>query len=675
MNKYSFKVKIDCAECALEVEEALKKNKNVKSASFNFPKGKLSVTTTLSELDIMKICKEYEDDISFLDYEKNDNKRDLRIIRIILSLIILALSFIFKKIEWISIFAYIISGYDVIYKAVKNMIKGKVFDENFLMSIATISALIIKYFTEAAAVMVFYQIGEFFQDKATEKSKKNISLTLDLSVDKVTIKKDDVWCEIKSEEANIGDEILVKGGEKIPLDGVVLSGESFINTSALNGEGTPVKVERGDKVLSGSVNGNNTLIIKAEKKYKDSTSMKIMRLSEEMEGKKSKSEKFISTFSRYYTPIVCITALLLFLIPPLFNLLEWKDSLYRAAELLVISCPCALVLSIPLTYFSSLGAFSKKGIIVKGDEAVERLSKITTVALDKTGTLTEGVFNVQNVYLYSSDEEEMVTLSSALERESTHPVASAITTYDKYNLNLKAENVENIPGVGIKGIINGDDVKVGNSKIAPNLPELDSDGTLIYVIKNDTLLGVFEINDKIREDASSTISKLREENVKKIVMLSGDRNVRVKHTSEYLHLDSYYGELTPEEKINKVEELESEEGTLCYIGDGINDTPSLKRADVGVAMGGKGSDSALSSSDVILLNDKISSLPIAIKIAKKTEKLCKENIVLSLVIKFVVFVLSILGISNMALAVFADTGVCLLATLNATRAYRYKEGE
>ncbi len=667
---YVFSVSIDCAECARKVEEALKADENVKRASFDYPKGKLYVTTTLSEEEVRKLCLAVEDEMVF-HTSATDPKKDYSLYRIIAS----ALLFLAAKIsgvEVIAVLSYIIAGYDVLWRAVKNITKGKVFDENFLMSIATIAALCIASYDEAAAVMIFYQVGEYFQRRAVGSSRESIGKLMDLSADSVTIKKDGAWVSVKPEEVKIGDIILLKSGEKLALDGTVLEGESYLDTRALTGESVPVKAKKGSSVLSGSVNGDNTLTIRAEKEYSESTASKIMKLVEESEGKKAGSEKFITKFSRYYTPSVCAAAILVAVIPSLFGLTQWKESIYRAAMLLVISCPCALVLSVPLTYFASMGSFARHGILVKGDDAIQSLSDVTTVALDKTGTLTEGVFSVQSIEHLSCSREHLLDCVYALEKESTHPIATAVMEYAGER-NVEAENVHTINGVGIEGDLEGRHIKAGSARIMDNAPEVKQDGTLVYVLEDDTLLGVLVISDRIRESSYSTVSKLRNSGVKTICMLSGDRKERAEKTAEKLGLDKAYGELLPGQKLERLESLKGEDGKLLYVGDGINDAPALKSADVGVAMGGVGSDSAIEAADCVIMNDDLSRLAVAIGIAKKTEKITKENIWVSLVVKAVVFILAVIGFANMWLAVIADTGVCLVAVTNAMRAMNYRE--
>ncbi len=669
VKNYVFTVSIDCAECASKVEKALKENENIKKAVFNYPKGKLYVTSSLTEEEIRKLCLSVEDDMSFHTASIAE-KKDWSIYRIICAVILFIISKV-SGIGYIAILSYIIAGYDVLWRALKNILRGKVFDENFLMSIATVAALCIASYDEAAAVMIFYQIGEYFQRKAVGSSRDSIGKLMDLSSDNVTVKRNGEWVAVKPEEVGVGELILLKSGEKLALDSTVTDGESYVDTRALTGESVPVKVSKGSKVLSGSVNGEDTLTLRVDKEYSESTASKIMKLVEDSEGKKAASEKFITKFSRYYTPFVCVAALLVAVIPSLFGLTEWKDSIYRAAMLLVISCPCALVLSVPLTYFASMGSFARHGILVKGDEAIQNLASTTTVALDKTGTLTEGVFSVQSIEHLSCDIEHLLDTAYALESKSTHPIASAVMEYAGER-KVEAENVHTIPGVGIEGDFNSKHIKAGSSRIMDNAPEVDADGTLVYVLEDDKLLGVLVISDKIRETSYTTVRELRNVGVRKIYMLSGDRKERAEETSKKLGLDRAYGELLPDQKLDMLDRLK-EDGKLLYVGDGINDAPALKKADTGVAMGGVGSDTAIEAADAVIMNDDLSRLPVAISIAKKTEKITKENIWISLVVKAAVFILAVVGIANMWLAVFADTGVCLIAVTNAMRAMKYKE--
>ena len=732
--KKTYRVEIDCEECALEVEEKLRSNPNIKDVSFNYPKGKLTLTTTLNDSEIIRLSKEAEEDIKFLSEEvknyvftltiaENDKEKLLEALekenrakkaffdkknrlhvssslsekeiikigksfssvsfhtsnieekksytleRAILSILLLVSAYIFS-LPILAIISYIVAGYDVILKAFKNMLKGKVFDENFLMSLATIAALCTNNIEEAAAVMIFYQIGEYFQDKATDKSRDSIGKLLDLEAEGVEVLIGGEWKEIEPEEVEKGSIFRVKSGEKIALDAIVDSGEGFIDTRALTGESVPVKVKKGDKVLSGSVNGDSTLILKSTEEYEDSTASKIMKLVEDGESKKAGSEKFISVFSRYYTPLVCLSALLLALISPLFGV-SFSDSVYRAAMLLVISCPCALVLSVPLTYFAAMGAGAKNGVLIKGDDALEKMAHISSVAFDKTGTLTEGVFSVQSIKNLSTSKEHLATIAKSLEAESTHPIATALLALEEGEIK-KAEEVTTIKGIGIEGIVDGKRVKVGNSKLMEGLPKIEDKGTLVYVTEEDRLLGVYVISDKIKSQAKSTMAKLKKLGVNKLIILSGDRKEIVEDTREKLEMDEGYGELLPLDKLNMVEKIKKE-GTLMYVGDGINDAPTLASADVAIAMGGVGSDSAIEASDSVIMDDDINKIPRAISIAKKTEVIVKENIILSLLVKAIVFILALMGVANMWVAVFADTGVSLLAVANSLRALFYKE--
>ena len=685
--KKTYRVEIDCEECALEVEEKLRSNPNIKDVSFNYPKGKLTLTTTLNDSEIIRLSKEAEEDIKFLSEEvknyvftltiaENDKEKLLEALekenrakkaffdkknrlhvssslsekeiikigksfssvsfhtsnieekksytleRAIFSILLLVSAYIFS-LPILAIISYIVAGYDVILKAFKNILKGKVFDENFLMSLATIAALCTNNIEEAAAVMIFYQVGEYFQDKATDKSRDSIGKLLDLEAEGVEVLIGGEWKEIEPEEVEKGSIFRVKSGEKIALDAIVDSGEGFIDTRALTGESVPVKVKKGDKVLSGSVNGDSTLILKSTEEYEDSTASKIMKLVEDGESKKAGSEKFISVFSRYYTPLVCLSALLLALVSPLFGV-SFSDSVYRAAMLLVISCPCALVLSVPLTYFAAMGAGAKNGVLIKGDDALEKMAHISSVAFDKTGTLTEGVFSVQSIKNLSTSKEHLATIAKSLEAESTHPIATALLALEEGEIK-KAEEVTTIKGIGIEGIVDGKRVKVGNSKLMEGLPKIEDKGTLVYVTEEDRLLGVYVISDKIKSQAKSTMAKLKKLGVNKLIILSGDRKEIVEDTREKLEMDEGYGELLPLDKLNMVEKIKKE-GTLMYVGDGINDAPTLASADVAIAMGGVGSDSAIEASDSVIMDDDINKIPRAISIAKKTEVIVKENI-------------------------------------------------
>lgn len=667
-NRHVFSVSIDCADCARKVEDALNKNEKIDSAIFDFQRGKLTVLSPLSYNEIKRIAKEAEDEIEFID-EKTET-RDNAIYRIAVSAVIFLIAEI-SGYSWIAILSWIIAGYDVILKALKNMTKGKIFDENFLMAIATVGALFISAYDEAAGVMIFYQIGEYFQRKAVGASRASIGKLMDLSADTAEAERNGEFIRVPSEDVSIGETIRIRSGEKVPLDGTIISGSTHLDMKALTGESEPVWKGKGDKVLSGSINGEGTILVRTESSYSDSTASKIMKLVNESEGKKARSERFITRFSRYYTPFVCIAALLVAFIPPVFGIMGLSDSLYRACMLLVISCPCALVLSVPLAYFASMGSFARHGILIKGDESIQNLASIDTIAMDKTGTLTEGRFSVRKVVSYGISEKELLSMAASLERSSSHPIASAIAESADENI-LPASNVKEIPGIGIEGIVNGKTVKVGNSRILPSIEETDEEGTVSYVAEDGKLLGYIVVRDEIKEDAPEAIEAMRKAGVRSIVMLSGDRVERVQKTAEELGLDKAIGGLLPDGKLEAFESLMQKGKITAYAGDGINDAPTLARADIGIAMGGVGSDAAIEAADAVIMNDDISRIPVAIRLAKKTEILVKENIGLSLVIKALVFILAIFGITNMWAAVFADTGVLILAVINSLRALFWK---
>ena len=667
-NRHVFSVSIDCADCARKVEDALNKHERIDSAIFDFQRGKLTVLSPLSDNEIKRIAKEAEDEIEFIDEKKAT--RDNAIYRIAVSAVIFLIAEI-SGYGWIAILSWLLAGYDVILKALKNITKGKIFDENFLMAIATVGALFISAYDEAAGVMIFYQIGEYFQRKAVGASRASIGKLMDLSADTAEAERNGEFIRVPSEDVSIGETIRIRSGEKVPLDGTIISGSTHLDMKALTGESEPVWKGEGDKVLSGSINGEGTILVRTESSYSDSTASKIMKLVNESEGKKARSERFITRFSRYYTPFVCIAALLVAFIPPVFGIMELSDSLYRACMLLVISCPCALVLSVPLAYFASMGSFARHGILIKGDESIQNLASIDTIAMDKTGTLTEGRFSVRKVVSYGISEKELLSMAASLERSSSHPIASAIVESADENI-LPASNVKEIPGIGIEGIVNGKTVKVGNSRILPSIEETDEEGTVSYVAEDGKLLGYIVVRDEIKEDAPEAIEAMRKAGVRSIVMLSGDRVERVQKTAEELGLDKAIGGLLPDGKLEAFESLMQKGKITAYAGDGINDAPTLARADIGIAMGGVGSDAAIEAADAVIMNDDISRIPVAIRLAKKTEILVKENIGLSLVIKALVFILAIFGITNMWAAVFADTGVLILAVINSLRALFWK---
>ena len=612
-------------------------------------------------------------------------KKDL--IKIILSAILFLVALInpFNS-EFIAkilyIISYLIVGLEIVLKAIKNIFKGKIFDEHFLMSIATIGAFIIGEYPEAVAVMLFYQIGELFQDYAVDKSKESITSLMNIRPDYANIKVNSEIKKVSPEKINIGDEIIVKPGEKIPLDGVIIEGKSFIDTSALTGESVPKRVQENDEVLSGVINQNGILTIKVTKSFSNSTVSKILDLVENASSKKSRSENFISKFAKYYTPIVVISAVLLAIIPPVFTqMTDFSEWVYRALSFLVVSCPCALVISIPLGFFGGIGGASKIGVLVKGSNYLELLSKAEIMVFDKTGTLTKGIFEVQKIKTVDISEDELLYYAAYAESNSNHPIANSIKKeYGKEIDVSKIQDMQEIPGKGIHVKVDGKDVLVGNDKLF-ELENVEFNNvhneiaTIIYIAINKKYKGYILISDVIKEDAKKFISRLKSSNVRKSVMLTGDRKEVGEAVSKELGIDEVYYELLPNEKVEKVEELmkqKSKDGKLVFVGDGINDAPVLAISDIGIAMGGLGSDAAIEASDIVIMTDELLKIEKTMKISKKTLRIVKQNIVFAIGVKILVLVLSALGISTMWEAVFADVGVSVIAVINSLRALSIK---
>ena len=603
------------------------------------------------------------------------------VIKVVIALILFLISLIIPfENAWINIGIYIISylivGLDVLIEAIKNIFKGEVFDENFLMTIATIGAFAIGEYPEAVAVMLFYQIGEMFQSYAVDKSRKSIASLMDIRPDFANIKKNGSIEKVSPDKISIGDIIIVKPGEKVPLDGTIVDGNSMLDTSALTGESVPREVSIGDEVLSGSINQNGLIEIKVTKNFGESTVSKILDLVENASSKKSKSENFISKFAKYYTPIVVVIAVLLAIIPPIiFKETEFIQWLYRALTFLVVSCPCALVISIPLGFFGGIGGASKLGVLVKGSNYLEALSKTEVVVFDKTGTLTEGVFEVKKVNSVDITKEDLIKYAAYAESFSNHPIANSLKkAYGKDIDNKKISETHELSGLGVNAVVDGKEVFVGNEKLMQekNIEYIKCNeiGTILYVAINNQFKGTIIISDKIKADAKKAIEKLKKNNVKKIVMLTGDKKAVGESVAKELGLDEVYTELLPNDKVEKVEELmksKSEKGKLAFVGDGINDAPVLAISDIGIAMGGLGSDAAIEAADVVLMTDEPSKVVDAIKISKKTLKIVKQNIIFAIAVKILVLILSAIGLSNMWQAVFADVGVSVLAILNALR--------
>lgn len=609
-------------------------------------------------------------------------KEKKNLIRIIISGLLFALSFIFKTkyvVFGILLVSYIIIGYDVLLKAFRNIKRGKIFDENFLMSVATIGAICISDMREAVAVMLFYQIGELFQSYAVNKSRKSIIELMDIRPDYANVIRNGKHEKVDPNEVNIEEIILVKPGEKIPLDGVIVEGKSLLNTVALTGESVPRSVKENDEVLSGCINNEGILKIKVTKKFGDSTVSKILDLVENASNRKSKSEAFITKFAKYYTPIVCGIALVVAIFPPLILKEPFNTWIYKALSFLVVSCPCALVISIPLSFFGGLGASSNIGVLVKGSNYLEALSNVDIVVCDKTGTLTEGVFKVQEINAVGISNEELLKMTAYAESFSNHPISISLKeAYGKKIDSSKVTKAREIVGKGIYAKVLGKDVYVGNDKLLKELEikidKVNKTGTVIYTVIDNKYCGYILISDKIKEDSYKMIKSLKKNNISKIVMLTGDRENISKSISNELKLDEYYAELLSQDKVSITEKIMHEkDGNLLFIGDGINDAPVLALSDIGVSMGSLGSDAAIEASDIVIMTDEPSKISDVIKISKKTMKIVHENIVFAISIKIAVLILSLLGIATMWSAVFADVGVSVIAILNSLRILNVKK--
>ena len=612
-------------------------------------------------------------------------KKDL--IKIIIASILFIFSLAVKyENEWINnaifIISYMIVGLEIIIKAVRNIIKGKIFDENFLMTIATIGAFFIGEFPEAVAVMLFYQIGELFQSYAVDKSRKSIASLMDIRPDYANVYRNGKEEKINPDEVKIGETIIVKPGEKIPLDGIILEGKTTLDTKALTGESMPREATEGYGVLSGCINLNGVIKIEVTKEYGEGTVSKILNLVENASNKKAKSENFITKFAKYYTPTVVIIAVFLAVLPPLLVPNQsFSDWIYRALSFLVISCPCALVISIPLSFFGGIGGASKMGILIKGSNYLEALSNVETVVFDKTGTLTKGVFEVQKVNAVGISEEELLKLAAYSEYYSNHPIAKSIKkAYGKEIDEKQVIKTQELSGLGISARIGEQDVLIGNEKLMNeheiSFTKCTDIGTILYVATEKRYVGYIVIADKIKEDAEIAIKELRKNNVKQIIMLTGDRKNIGEAVSKKLGLDKVYTELLPDGKVEKIEELlktKSEKGKLAFVGDGMNDAPVLAISDIGIAMGGLGADSSIEAADVVIMTDEPSKIVKAIKLSRKTMRIVKENIVFAISVKIAVLLLAAFGISTMWEAVFADVGVSVIAIINALRVLKGKK--
>ena len=573
---------------------------------------------------------------------------------------------------------YAVIGWDVLWKAIRNIAHGQVFDENFLMAIATVGAFALGEYPEGVAVMLFYQVGELFQSYAVGRSRQSIAALMDIRPDYANIEQDGKLVQVDPEDVAVGDTIVIKAGEKIPLDGVVLEGSSAVDTAALTGESLPRDVNPGDDVVSGCINQSGLLKVRVTKVFGESTVAKILDLVENSSSKKARAENFITRFARYYTPVVVIGAVLLAVLPPLLFGGDWSDWLQRALIFLVISCPCALVISVPLSFFGGIGGASKQGILVKGSNYLEALAKTETVVFDKTGTLTKGTFQVTAVHPDRISEGELLELAAMAESYSEHPISRSLReAYQKPVDASRVTDVEEISGHGVRAKVDGHDVYAGNGKwmdrIGASWRNCHRTGTVVHVAVDGEYAGHIVISDAVKPDAAAAIEALKREGVKKTVMLTGDVKAVGEAVAREIGIDEVHAELLPGDKVDQVERLlknTSGKGKLAFVGDGINDAPVLSRADIGIAMGGLGSDAAIEAADIVLMDDKPSKLAVAVRISRKTLRIVRQNIVFALGIKLLFLALGAFGMANMWEAVFADVGVSVLAILNASRALR-----
>ena len=706
---------LNCAGCAAKIEDRVNNLMEVQEASLNFTTKTLFISSKEGQdkEDIVLKAKEIvntlepdvivsENKIKFgnraivkgniknkeiIDKEEYvDSINKKRIIKFGIGVSIYAIGIIFKfniMTEFIIfLLAYILIGGEIVAKAFRNILKGEVFDENFLMTIATLGAFAIKEFPEAVAVMIFYEIGELFQDKAVNKSRKSIEKLMDIRADYANVKRGDKEVKLSPEQVKIGDEIIVKPGEKIPLDGVIIKGSACLDTSALTGESLLRDVKENDEVLSGCINKNGVINILVNKKYEESTVSKILDLVQNAGNKKAKTEKFITKFAKYYTPVVVMSALALAFVPPLIVTGEkFSDWIYRALVFLVVSCPCALVVSIPLGFFGGIGAASKNGILVKGGNYLEALKNLETVIFDKTGTLTKGVFKVYSIKRFGEfDDKQMIKYAAYAESYSNHPIAKSIV--DNYGLEINKNLIsdyEEISGYGIKAIIENKEILIGNDKLMRefniNYDKSDEIGTIIHLAINKCYTGYIVIGDEIKEDAINAIKHIKEIGINETIMLTGDNKKVADAVGQKLGITKVYSGLLPNQKVQELEKIfsnKSEKGKVAFVGDGINDAPVLARADVGIAMGGVGSDAAIEAADVVIMTDEISKIPLAIKIAKKTNTIVWQNIIFALSVKIVILIFGAMGLANMWEAVFGDVGVALIAIVNSMRAIKIK---
>ena len=682
---------LDCANCAMKIEKGVQQIDGVKEATVNFTSGKLTIDVEEDRLaaieqETKKVVRELEPDVKVTEIDKEkvsehgDEKERNTLIRILFSLAGIAVLLLFDFNEPVRLIGYLLIylliGYDVVKKAVMNIVKGQIFDENFLMSVATIGAMLIGEYPEAVAVMLFYQIGEYFQGLAVSHSRKSIRELMAIRPETAHVQTAEGLMTVNPEDVQIGQFVLVKPGERVPLDGTIIEGESLVDTSALTGESVPKSVYVGETVLSGFINKNKPFLVQVEKSYENSTISKLLELVENASSKKAPAENFITKFARYYTPVVVGLAVLLAVLPPLVvSGAAFSEWIYRALTFLVISCPCALVISVPLSFFGGIGGASKIGVLVKGSNYLELLAQTETVVFDKTGTLTKGDFSIQTIDTKIDPKIFMQYVASA-EQFSTHPIAQSVLEGYAGPL-LPTTNIQEFAGEGILAEVDGKQVLVGNHKLMErfeiSFPSSQEIGTLLYLAIDQSYSGYLVVADTLKEDAVDALVQLKQAGVKNTVMLTGDSKKIADHIGKQVGVDKIYSELLPEDKVQRLEEiLQRNNKKTAFVGDGINDAPVLARADVGIAMGGLGSDAAIEAADVVIMNDQPSKIAEAIHLAKKTLKIVKQNIVFAIGIKILVLALGAFGFASMGDAVFADVGVTVLAVLNAMRSLHVK---
>ncbi|MBP3888833.1 MAG: cadmium-translocating P-type ATPase [Cellulosilyticum sp.] len=729
--KYTFQIRdLDCANCANKIEVALNKQDYIEEAKLNFMLRRLNISSHEEDIEALRtkiekladsiekgvkvLIEQDEEEYKPLGYDKeygccgvkhhhehrhndcfgattanemkccngthkhnhdhnhdhnHEGKMQDKEKWLLIGGILLAGVGIITDINLFFIIAYICVGYDIVWQAAKNLLKGRMLDENFLMTLATVAAFIIGEYPEAVAVMIFYKIGEYMQGKAVGYSRKEIAKAMDIRPDFARVIREGKEQVVNPQAVKVGDILEVRVGEKLPLDGVIIEGTSLLDTSMLTGEAVPTPVTVGSEVLSGSINKEGVLKVKVTTSFKNSTVSKILELIENATSKKSKSENFITKFARWYTPIVVGLAVFTAIVPSIITG-NWEQWIYSSIIFLVISCPCAVVVSVPLGFFAGLGASAHKGVLIKGSNYLEELNGIDTIVLDKTGTITKGKFGITHIVEMNETKENILHYAASLEQSSNHPIARSIVEAYNSKVYLEVSDLKEISGEGIIATVQGEQILAGNEKLMARyniqLPKVDYLGSYVYVAKNQTALGCIVVADQIKEDSQSAISKLKARGIKTVVMLTGDKKEIANEVGKEVGVDQVYAELLPQDKVEKLESI-LEEGKVAFVGDGINDAPVLARADIGIAMGGVGSDAAIEAADVVLMTDELSSIADVLEVAKRTRQIVTQNIVFALGVKFIVMALSLFGIANMWLAIFADVGVSLIAVMNSIR--------